>query len=173
LDDLYSKTGQPHKRLELLQSMHELDPMREDVRKRRITIMVDLGQYNQALEILSNEKFVPLEMDQSFHEIYVKALKMRAKDHLNENRIENAISDLKMALVFPKNHGVGRPVTLQNAEILYRLGCAYELSGNYSQAVDSWKKAAHEDHVIGDELFEYIQMSLDKLGRYSEIGFKA
>jgi tetratricopeptide (TPR) repeat protein len=171
LDDLYRGLDQPENREELLQSILKLDSVREDVRKRTILIMVELGKYNKALDLLLNEEFVPLEMDQSFHDIYVKALIMRAGDYINANRITEAIDDLERALEFPRNLGVGRPVTSRNAEILYRLGCAYELQGNYLAAIENWTNAAREHHKVGDELFEYIQMSLDKLGRYSEIGF--
>ncbi len=172
LDDLYSLLDQPDKRSELLQTMLNLDPMREDVRKRTLSMLVELGQYTKALKLFAEEDFVPLEMDQSFHWVYVKALMQKADAHLDAGKVEDAITDFKMALEFPKNHGVGQPTTMQNAEILYRLGCAHELLGNYAEAVYNWKEAAKEHHPYFDELYEFVQKSLDKLGRYSEIGFK-
>jgi hypothetical protein len=47
----------------------------------------------------------------------------------------------------------------------------YEKLGKFSQAIDAWQEAAKEHHTYGDQLFPYLQMSLDKLGRYSELGF--
>jgi tetratricopeptide (TPR) repeat protein len=172
LDDLYRLQGEDRKRVELLAWMDALDPIREDLRKRKISLMVDLGQYEEALEIITSEDFVPLEMDQSFHLVYVRALLMRAATHLESGQIEAAIADYRQALEYPENQGVGRPVTMGNAEILYRLGCAYELIGDYHQAVATWQEAAREHHAFGDELFPYLQKSLDKLGRYSELGFE-
>lgn len=171
LDDLYKQQGLNKKRSGLLEAMRGLDPIREDLRKRILAIMVDLGQYEQALVILTSEKFVPLEMDQSFHWLYVKALLQSAETQLKAGRIEGAIADYQKALEFPENQGVGRPTTLANAEILYRMGSAYEQLGKYRQAIKAWQEAASEHHTFGDELFPYVQKSLDKLGRYSELGF--
>lgn len=173
LDDLYRQMDLPQRRLDLLNLMTQLNPIREDVRKRKLSMMVDLGNYEGALNLLMEEEFVPLEMDQSFHNIYVRALLQRAETHLLAHRTEEAITDYKRALEFPKNLGVGQPLTTNNAEIYYRLGCAYETLGSYRQAVQSWSRAAAEHHRLGDELYPYVQKSLDKLGRYSEIGFNS
>jgi tetratricopeptide (TPR) repeat protein len=172
LDDLYRLQGENSKRGDLLTAIDWLDPIREDLRKRKLAVMVDLDQYEQALEIITSEEFVPLEMDQSFHLVYVRALLKRAAAYLEAGQIEAAIEDYRQALEYPENQGVGRPVTMGNAEIFYRLGCAYELIGDYSQAVGAWQEAAREHHAFGDELFPYLQKSLDKLGRYSELGFE-
>jgi tetratricopeptide (TPR) repeat protein len=171
LDDIYIEQGENERRIKLLASMETLDPIRQDLRKRKLAMMVDLGQYEQALKIITNEEFIPLEMDQSFHGVYVKALLQSAEAHLAAGRFEGAIADYQKALEFPQNQGVGRPITMGNAEILYRLACAYEQIGNYRQAVHAWQEAASEHHTFGDELFPYLQMALDKLGRYSELGF--
>jgi tetratricopeptide (TPR) repeat protein len=171
LDDLYSQQNDLEKRAQLLTAMEALDPIREDLRKRKLAMMVDLGHHEQALGIITSQEFVPLEMDQSFHWVYVRALLKSAEAHLESGHIEEAIADYHTALEYPENQGVGRPTTLGNAEIFYRLGCAYELIGDYQRAIQAWQEAAREHHSFGDELFPYLQMSLDKLGRYSELGF--
>jgi tetratricopeptide (TPR) repeat protein len=134
-------------------------------------MLVDLGRYEEALKILKEEMFVPLEMDQSFHLLYVRALLQIANVKIKAGDIEEAVISLQKALEFPENHGVGPPITSGNAEIYYRLGCAYELLGEYHHAITSWQEAAKEHHSFGDELYEFVQMSLDKLSRYSELGF--
>ena len=151
--------------------MAALDPIREDLRKRSLAIMVDLGRYDQALEIITTEEFVPLEMDQSFHLVYVKALLGKAEEQIEAGQISEAIFTYQKALDFPKNQGVGKPTNLGNAEIFYRLGCAFESLGKYRQAIVAWQEATREHHSFGEDLFTYIQMFLDKLGRYSELGF--
>ena len=170
LDELYKEIGDNTQRSDLLNKMELLDPIREDLRKRKLAIMLDLEMEDRVLQIMADEEFVPLEMDQSFHYIYVRALLMKAQAYLNSNQVEHAIDSYKKALEFPKNHGVGRPLTLGNAEILFRLGCAYELLGEYQNAISAWQEAAQEHHKLGEDLFPYLQMSLDKLGRYSELG---
>jgi tetratricopeptide (TPR) repeat protein len=173
LDDLYHALDLGEKRQGLLNRMRSLDRAREDVRKRTLVMMVDLGRYEEALEILETEQFVPLEMDQSFHWVYVRALMQRAEANMLDGCIEDAIADYSRALDFPANLGVGRPTTMAQAEILYRLGCAHEQAGQFSEAVCVWQKAASEHHPFGHELYEFVQKSLDKLGRYSELGFPA
>jgi tetratricopeptide (TPR) repeat protein len=172
LDDLYCQEGDDKKRKLLLSQMKALDPIRENLRKRTLKIMVEMGDYQEALDIMTGESFIPLEMDQSFHKIYVQALLQRATKNLSAGHIDLAIKDYLSALEFPENQGVGKPVTLDNAEILYRLGCAYEIQGNYPQAIHSWRAAAKEHQKFGTDQFQYFQMSLDKLGRYSELGFE-
>jgi tetratricopeptide (TPR) repeat protein len=135
-------------------------------------MMVELGQYQGAIELMAAEKFIPLEMDQSFHEVYVQALMMRAKDHLNAGRIEEAIQDYHKMLEYPENHGVGAPTTRAQAHIYYGLGLAYEKLGKYSKAIQAWREAASEHHPHGKEGFIYVQEALDKLSRYSALGLE-
>lgn len=172
LDDLYQQQDLHGKRAELLEVMVALDPIRENLRKRSLAIMVDLGKFDEALAIITAEEFVPLEMDQSFHLVYVQALLGKAKSQIEGGQVLEAIITYKKALEFPENQGVGKPTTFGNAEIYYRLGCAYEMLGKYRPAIQAWQEAAREHHPIGEDLFTYVQMSLDKLGRYSEIGLK-
>ena len=152
--------------------MRKLSPIREDVRKRVLSMMVELGMHEEALRVLATEKFVPLEMDQSFHRVYVKALMSRAEAHLEADRLEDAARDYALALDFPENHGVGRPTTSSSAEVLYRVGCVCEKLGRFGEAIGAWQAAGSEHHPSGDDLYRYVQHSLDKLGRYSELGFE-
>ena len=172
LDELYKEQNENLKRANLLEKMDLLNPIREDLRKRKLAIMIDLDQHEQALKIMTGEEFVPLEMNQTFHNVYVRALLRNAQSHIDSGRIEQAIAEYHKALEFPTNQGVGKPITLSNAEILYHLGCAYELLGNYRKAFSTWREAAQEHHKFGDNQFRYFQMSLDKLGRYSELGLE-
>ena len=135
-------------------------------------MMVELGQYEQAIEVMTSEKFIPLEMDQSFHEIYVKALMMRAQDQIKSGHYNEAIQDYNKMLEYPENHGVGAPTTRAQAHIYYHLGLAYEKLGKYQLAIKAWLEAASEQHPHGNELYKYVQMALDKVSRYSELGLE-
>lgn len=172
LDDLYKAQGLVEKRRELLAKISALPDLREDVRKRRILMLVDLGDYEEALQIMQTQIFVPLEMDQSFHDLYVRALMQRAEARLAAGLPEEAIADYRQALTFPPNLGVGEPTTLSQAHIYYHLGLVYERLGRYPEALSAWRNAASEHHPHGSALFEYVQMALDKLGRYSELGIE-
>ncbi len=173
LDELYKSQNLDKKREQLLAKIKALSNPREDVRKRSLTMMVELGHYREALELMQTEKFIPLEMDQSFHDVYVQALMMRAKDHLDAGQYEEAIQDYYKMLEYPENLGVGAPTNRAQAHIHYRLGLAYEKMGRYPQAITAWREAASEHHPHGKDLFTYVQMALDKLSRYSELGMEA
>ena len=170
LDDLYKAEGLDDKREQLLQKILALVEVREDVRKRSILMRVDLGHYAQALEIMQAEQFVPLEMDQSFHDLYERALMLRAAAAMQSGRVEEAISDYQSALEYPENLGVGKPTTLRQAHIYYHLGLACEKLGRFRQALAAFSSAASEHHPHSSDLYPYVQMALDKLSRYSEIG---
>lgn len=172
LDELYKSLNLTNNREQLLERIKGLSDAREDVHKHRITMMVELGHYHEAIELIAAEKFIPLEMDQSFHEVYVQALMMRAKDHLNAGRLEEAIRDYYKMLEYPENHGVGAPTTRAQAHIYYHIGLAYEKLGKYPKAIKAWREAASEHHPHGKERFTYVQKALDKLSRYSELGLE-
>jgi tetratricopeptide (TPR) repeat protein len=171
LDDLYKAEGLMDRREQLLDRIRVIKELREDVRKHSITMMVDLGHFEDALLCLLSGEYVPLEMDQSFHEVYVNALVQRADASMKTGKIDNAIKDYLKALEFPKNLGVGKPTTLAQAEVYYLLGCAYEKIGRFQKAIDVWRLAASEYHPPGKRLYIFVQAALDKLSRYSELGF--
>ena len=147
LDDLYKAQELPEKRASLLETIEALPEMREDVRKRRIMMLVDLGRYTDALHVMQTQKFIPLEMDQSFHNLYVRALLQRAEDALQAGQVQTAIADYQQALNYPENLGVGAPTTLNQADIFYYLGLAYERLGMYPEALAAWRSAACEHHA--------------------------
>ena len=97
---------------------------------------------------------------------------LRAADHLKAGQVEEAIMDYLKMLEYPENLGVGAPTTRVQARIYYQLGLAYEKLGKYSLAIRAWREAASEYHAHGKELYPYIQMALDKLSRYSELGLE-
>lgn len=172
LDELYKSLNRTEQRACLLDKVNRLPELREDLRKQRIKMIMELGHYQEALDVMTTETFIPLEMDQSFHEVYVQALMLRAKDHVDAGQIEEAICDYYKMLEYPANHGVGAPTTRAQAHIYYQLGLAYEKLGKYTQAIQAWRETASEHHAHGHELFIYVQMALDKLSRYSELGME-
>jgi len=169
LDALYVARGLIDKRHSLLEKMRRVKDPKDSLHKRIVSMLVDLGRYEEAIEMLSREEFVPSEMDQSFRLVYVKAYLGRAKGYLEAGRLEEAIADYKKALEYPPNVGSGRPVSPSDAEILYLLGCACERAGRFGEAIRAWQEAACEYHPHGTDLFQFVQQSLYKLNRYSEI----
>lgn len=172
LDELYKAQGAKSKRQQLLLWMNNIPSAREDIRKHRIKMMVELGQYKEALEVINSQKFIPLEMDQSFHEVYVQALMQEAQNFIDNGQLEDAALSYEKMLLYPDNHGVGSPTNMAQAAIYYQLGLVYEKLGRFQDALMVWKESASEFHQMDDDLFKYIQMSLDKMSRYSELGME-
>lgn len=172
LDELYSQLGERQQRSRLLDQIRLLETPREDLRKRSIRMLVELERHEEALEIMESQHFEPLEMDQSFHELYAQANLKRAAGLLDAGQTEAAISAYQAALRYPPNLGVGEPTTPAQAQALYLLGRAYEGQGLFTEALDCWRQASQEHHPHGSQLFPFVQMSLDKLSRYSELGME-
>jgi tetratricopeptide (TPR) repeat protein len=170
LDALYVARGLMDKRHSLLEKMRRVKDPKDSLHKRVVSMLVDLGRYEEAIEMLARETFVPSEMDQSFRLVYVRAHLGRAKGHLEAGRLDEAIADYKKALEYPPNVGSGRPASTSDAEILYLLGCACEKAGRFDEAIQAWQEGAREHHPHGNDLFQFVQQSLDKLNRYGEIG---
>lgn len=170
LNKLYMTQAQVEKRRALLEQLQMLPNPRDDVHKLIVFMLVDLGEYEQAIRMLQTEQFVASEMDQSFRTAYTSAFLQRARAHQREGQREAAIHALRLALDYPANVGVGRPLTPNDAEILYELGCTLEESGKLMEAIEAWRQAAYEYHPHGSALFPFVQHALDKLSRYSEIG---
>lgn len=171
LDNIYSEQKQEDKRHALLEKMKQLPEPRHDVQKRIVTVLVDLDCFQEAIQRLTSEKFMPLEMDQSFRHSYVRAYLKRAQFFMKEGQVEEAIADYKHAMEYPKNVGVGKPVVGTNAEVLYYLGCAYEILRQIDNAISVWREAAKENHQQGSDLYPFILKSLDKLNIYTELGY--
>ncbi|MGE5140242.1 MAG: tetratricopeptide repeat protein, partial [Rudaea sp.] len=171
LNRLYAARGLSQKRAELLESILAIREPRDDVHKLSIFMLVEMGDYESAIRKLATEQFVASEMDQSFRDAYVRAYLARAEVSMRTGCTAEAIADYIQALEYPQNVGVGRPVSPRQAKILYLLGCANEQVGRFQDALAAWKQAAGEHHSHGSELYPYLQMSLDKLNRYSEIRF--
>jgi tetratricopeptide (TPR) repeat protein len=135
-------------------------------------MLVELGREDDAIQIMTDETFVPLEMDQTFHDVYVQAYLQRAKRHLAAGIVEQAIADYQKALEYPINLGVGQPPDLKQARIYYLLGLAYESIGQYQEALKAWHSAAREFHPSQSENYMYVEKALDKINRYSELGLE-
>jgi tetratricopeptide (TPR) repeat protein len=170
LDQLYKLGDQSEKRQILLEKIKTLPNLREDVRKRSILMLVELGRHDEAIEIMHKEKFVPLEMDQTFHDVYVRAYLQRAEQYIRSGLVYKAIEDYQKALEYPINLGVGQPPDLNQAQIYYQLGLAYESIGRYIDALKAWHCAAREHHPSDSQLYSYVKNALDKINRYSELG---
>jgi tetratricopeptide (TPR) repeat protein len=142
LDVLYAQADEPAKRGVLFSQAPPEVESDFRVRFRRASYCCDEGRYDEALGILTRTTFTPWEGFTAVHGLYSRILNSRADEHLREGKYDAAVEDLRLAMEYPKNLGVGRPHDPDFGEEHFRLGLCYEAVGDKGVAVEYLTKAA-------------------------------
>jgi tetratricopeptide (TPR) repeat protein len=100
---------------------------------------VDVGQWDQTLAILRATHFHPWEGWNGARDVFVRALRLRAEEHMRNGRYEEAIKDLTAAKEYPENLGSGRPHNPSFAYEDYHIGMCYKAMGKVDEARRSFK----------------------------------
>ena len=148
LDQLYKRLQHPHAdRLARLQQYPQLIQQRDDLVLEEITLLNQLGRYEEAKTKLDAHQFHPWEGGEGkvslqyqtarvemAKEIIVKSEKLKVKN-------EEALTLLEECLVYPHHLGEGKLYGAQENDFYYLMGCAYEKMGDMEKARDCWLKA--------------------------------
>ncbi len=165
--DLLYEAGSvpPEKRLSLLERNRETVLQRDDALSREIMLLVQLGNYDRAAELLATHHFHVWEGGGRIHNVYVDAHLLRGHERFTAGRFDEALQSFSAALEYPKNLEVGRPYSEgRAAQVYYFIGIVYE-------AMDDTKKAKryYEDVVAMEygvsEMSYYQGLALRKLGQ--------
>ena len=195
LDQLYKRLHKPHQeRLDFLQKYPKLIQQRDDLVLEEITLLNQLGRYEEAMEKLDAHKFHPWEGGEgkvsSQYQICRVELakqeleKIKGLDDLDnlENlgrreNLEKAIRLLEECLEYPPHLGEGKLYGAQENDFYYLLGIAYEALGQKEKALHCWEEAVkgpqepaaamYYNDAKPDKIF-YQGMALRKLGREDE-----
>ena len=168
LDRIYEKTGKnPEERLSFLGKNQETVMKRSDLLSREIELLVQLGKFDKAIQLLTTYRFINWEGGYAIHDIYVDALIRRGDRHVKNGKYEKAAEDYKSALLYPRNLRVGKPYKLNLAHLYYKIGSAYEMF-NKDAAEEYWKKAAEEEYRSVSENNYFKGMCLKNLGKNTE-----
>ncbi len=112
LDELYDLAGEPPaKRLAALEERHDAVARRGDALSREIGLLVELGRYDRAIELLSGHRFHVWEGGEGVHDLYVDAHLLRGRKSLEDGRARAALADFRAALEYPENLEVGPPAS--------------------------------------------------------------
>jgi tetratricopeptide (TPR) repeat protein len=125
LDQLYKRMQKPHQeRLDFLQQYPELIAQRDDLVLEEITLLNQLGRYEEAMQKLDNHIFHPWEGGEGKVSGQYQICRVElAKQLLKENpKSEKANSLLEECLVYPSHLGEGKLYGAQDNDILYFLG---------------------------------------------------
>lgn len=127
LDQLYKITGRSsQERLALLENNMHLVDARDDLYLERITQYNNLGEFEQAQQLLSQRQFHPWEGGEGkVVGQYILCHTALAKQAILQEEFEGAITLLQALSRYPDNLGEGKLYGAQENDINYLLGCAY------------------------------------------------
>ena len=179
LDQLYKRLHRPHQqRLDFLQKYPELIAQRDDLVLEEITLLNQLGRYEEAMQKLDAHQFHPWEGGEGKVPAQYQICRVElAKQTMANNDYHKAITLLQDCLEFPHHLGEGKLYGAQENDFYYLLGIAYEALGNIAKARECWEEATkgpqepaaamYYNDAKPDKIF-YQGMALLKLGCQDE-----
>jgi tetratricopeptide (TPR) repeat protein len=143
-DQLLKRVGEtPVKRLAELQKYPELVRRRDDLSVELCALFNQVGRYQEALDLLSKRNFQPWEGGEG------GPLGQHIRSHLALGR--GALADgnsvlardhFAAALAAPENLGEAKHLLMNQSDIHYWLGCAWDALGDKPRAGEHWNFAA-------------------------------
>jgi tetratricopeptide (TPR) repeat protein len=147
LDVLYEAAGtSPQTRLALLQKNHETVIQRDDSFLREIMLLVQVEQYDKAVEFLKNRHFHSSEGSDEVHDVYFDTCLLRGIKKSQNKNYRQALEDFIAAGQYPENLEVGRPKNDPGApQVNYFIATAYQALGNTEKAQEFYLEAARQE----------------------------
>ncbi|MBM3294949.1 MAG: DUF5107 domain-containing protein [Candidatus Aminicenantes bacterium] len=169
LDQLLEAAGAPpEKRLAVLEANHGTVSKRDDALAREIHLLVQLGRYGRALEILGSRRFHAWEGGGEIYGVFVEAHLGRGRAFLESGRAGEALRDFEAASTYPRNLDVAPPDEGGgSAKVHYWIGLARETMGDKEGANAAFAKAASFRHAWSEPSY-YRGLAERKLGREAE-----
>jgi len=169
LDQLYKRLQKPHQeRLDFLQRYPQLTARRDDLVLEEITLLNQLGRYEEAMRKTDAHQFHPWEggegkVTAQYQICRVELAKrcltpapipsltpgpspigegsIKTAIELWEGSIKTAIELLEECLVYPPHLGEGKLYGAQENDFYYLLGVAYDALGQKDKARECWEEA--------------------------------
>lgn len=144
LDQLYKRLNKDLVfRLAFLEKHLALVIQRDDVYLERVALYNLLGKYEKAHTLLQNRIFHPWEGGEGkVAGQYLISLTELAKDYINNGQYDTAIMCLEQAKFYPDNMGEGKLPGVQENDINYWLGVAFEKKGAIEESKNSFQIAS-------------------------------
>ena len=123
LDQLYKRLHRPHQeRLDFLQKYPELIRQRDDLILEEITLLNQLGRYEEAMQKLDAHQFHPWEGGEGKVPAQYQICRIELAKQLLKSDPNRARQLLEACLVYPPHLGEGKLYGAQDNDILYFLG---------------------------------------------------
>ena len=145
LDEFYEAEGTaPEKRLAMLEKSQAVVSQRDDSLAREIGLLVSLGKYDEAIQLLTGREFSVWEgANLNVADNWVDAHVLRGRQELAAKHYKEALADFQAALQIPENlPSEGIDISARSPEVDYWIGSVYEAMGNAAKAKQSWQKSA-------------------------------
>ncbi len=148
-DQLLKRLGRPAgERLALLEKTKELIPERCALMLAYVSLLNLDGQYEKALDLLTNYTFHVWEGGEGkVADEYKTALFALAEKALAENRPEDAIGYAERTLAYPENLGEGKLDNVPDNRAWYVMGCAERMLEEEGKARECFEKATAGSQV--------------------------
>ena len=179
LDQLYKHLHHPHKeRLAFLQKYPQLIQRRDDLVLEEITLLNQVGRYEEAMQQLDAHIFHPWEGGEGKVPAQYQICRVElAKKAIVAKDYDKAERLLNECLEYPHHLGEGKLYGAQENDFYYLLGITYDALGQKDKARECWEEATkgpqepaaamYYNDAKPDKIF-YQGLALLKLGRESE-----
>ena len=144
LDQLYKRLQHSHaERLAFLQQYPALIARRDDLVLEEITLLNQVGRYEEAMRKLDAHQFHPWEGGEGKVPTQYQICRVElAKACLaSQESIDKAIKLLGECLTYPHHLGEGKLYGAQENDFYYLLGLAHEMKGNHEEARRCYEQA--------------------------------
>ena len=168
LDEIYSESGDFARRTRLFAGAPAAVLDHDVVRVRRTLLLVEQGQFDEALATLARHQFKPWEGGEIVREMFVLANLEKGRSAIGSGNPREAEQDFRNALTYPDNLGVGKPDHPADAQALYWLGEALAAEDKAGDARAAWQQAAEESAGSRGMTRVYRAAALLRLGQDDE-----
>lgn len=160
-DQLAARLNIPvKKRLEVMESHPAVTAERDDLYLRYLTLLNDVGRYQEVLDGLASRKFHPWEGGEGkVSSQYKYALIHLAIENLEKKQPVEALKLLEATLSYPDNLGEGKLPNVPDNETHYYMGLAYRQLGDEKKAEEYFRLAASGSQEPGSVLYYNDQPS--------------
>ena len=177
LDQLYEQSGtEPDRRLAMLEAHQELANSRHNVLARKRGILVRLGRYDRALEVLASRQFYRWEGEGSaIHDTFVSAHSAARSSSISRQAVfRKRCTTTRRHRTFPSSLQAGySPGAL--ARVHYFIARAYAAAGEGDSARKHYQTAIADAKRLKDQSLRawatthfYSSMALKRLGETSQ-----
>jgi len=123
-------------------SLLERAPQHCRIQARLASALVELEEWDRAIEVLRSMQFDPYEGERSTRPTYYAAYIGRGLKRYHEGDLQGALRDFEAALEYPRNVGVGKSYFAQDSKALYWAGVVAEELGDHEKALRYWREGA-------------------------------